>query len=183
MCIIDSCSIHFSLDVFWESSEALKAGIFVFVLMVFILLAHFSFKHTSPSNSISDRQNIDAAIKTIDDVVIKELPSLEEMRWLDPTDKSKKYYLTPIEVCILETFRGKPDVRWTKDVILNSSNSSARFSKAELTLAIESLEKSRYLSCTESGVYRVMDLAIAYYRATKSRKIHEIDETDCWYNN
>lgn len=165
---------------FGDSTEIFKAIVFIAVLVVFIIIVHYSYTYSVARKDVENEEPTATDNDSAQEVTVTQLPHRESIKWRDPLDKDKDYELTALEVQILEAMRGKPDVRWTEEILLSNSRKPVDFTKEELAHGLENLEKNRYLGCNKEGIYHVMDLAVLYYRATANKKIYEIDEADYW---
>jgi len=160
---------------FGESSEVFKVPVFLAILLAFLVIVHYSHSYTQTQPSVDSSENEDKIVE----IAMTRLPQYQEIRWHDTSDNIS-YTLTAIEAQILEALRGKPDVRWTKELIISSSRKPLYFSKEDLSKGIEELENKNYINANHDGIYQVLDLAIIFYRSTIENIIYEIDEADYW---
>lgn len=161
---------------FGESADIYKVPVFLAVLAVFVIVVHYvhSYRESQASEQVDEKK--DEIVETH----LTQLPEIADVIWCDPSEKDRKYALTAIEARILESLRGKPDVRWTKELIIISSRNSLAFSRRELLKGVDELEKKNYIASNKDGIYHVLDLAILYYRSTMESNAYELDEADYW---
>ena len=168
---------------FGESPDLIKVGVFIFIFLSFIFLTRISFDH---SRETKTREAHNEPIPTFKEEIEGEPPAddgievSEIFEWIDPNDKCNKHELTRAELDILDVLKGKPDVRWSAELIKGSVLTRSMTSESDLDVGLSSLVRKGYLRQNADSVFAVLPLAVEYYRATEALPIHEIDEADYW---
>ena len=164
---------------FGGSSEEIKAGIFILVILSFLFLSIASFDYV---RSEKQQDNLPPEPEKAEEIIINSPATVENenIEWTHYTNPHEKHTLSLAEVDILKALRGKPDIRWNRELLISKASGNSSSTKESLSIALDSLVDKEYLLINNENKYHVLPLCIDYYRSTDDREVHEIDEADYW---
>lgn len=168
---------------FGNSSEEIKAAVFILIVVSFLFLSVASFRYMSSEKPQNKTPN---SSEPVLEAPNKKPVNIEQRRFVEWThfaNPGEKYVLSSAEVDVLEALKGKPDVYWTRELLLNTAGRKSAHDNDELIAALNNLTKNGYLFLDKENRYQVMPLAVDYYRSIDTRQVHEIDEADYWDGN